>query len=133
MTDTVLDQHIDDALGELHEPAPARIPKPGDADYDWSPHYNTTDLYHHAFKDGTVVAIRSMAAINNKTWLYKMRDVKSDGQFVVLAITRASCEAADRVLMNLDDTDGDPISELWDAWLAAGTSRDGDEGLTAGN
>jgi len=131
MTETVLDETQVDPPDDSE---PARTPKPGDADYDWSPHYDTTDLYRHTFKDGTVVVIRSMQAIQSRTWMYKMRDVKSDNQFIVLAISRASCVVADGVLMGLDDTHGDPIDELWTAWLAAGTSRgDGDEGLSAGN
>jgi hypothetical protein len=133
MTDTVLDEPETPLVVEP-DPQPERVPKPGEPDYDWSPHYDTTDLYRHTFKDGTVVAIKSLDAIKTRTWMYKMRDVKSDDQFITLAISRASCVVADGVLMGLDDTHSDPIDELWTAWLAAGTSRgDGDKGLSAGN
>lgn len=108
-------------------------PKPGDADYDWSGHYDTTDLYTHRFPDGTVVAIKPFASIYSKTWLYKIRQLQTDTDIEFAAIDRAACPTAQEVLMGLDDTNGDPFDDLYKAWLEAGTSNgDGDKGLTAG-
>jgi hypothetical protein len=127
-----LEEYARTVAGATAKPPKLEEPKPGEPEYDWTPHYDTPNLYRHTFKDGTVVAIRSMQAIQNRTWMYKMRDVKSDDQFIVKAISRASCVVADGVLMRLDDTHGDPIDELWAGWLAAGTGN-GDGGLSAGN
>ncbi len=108
-------------------------PKPGDPDYDWSGHYDTTDLYTHRFPDGTVVAIKPFASIYSKTWLYKIRQLQTDTDIEFAAIDRAACPTAQEVLMGLDDTNGDPFDDLYKAWLEAGTSNgDGDKGLTAG-
>ncbi|MEX3655246.1 hypothetical protein ABFW14_08185 [Mycolicibacterium fortuitum] len=108
-------------------------PKPGDADYDWSGHYDTTDLYTHTFPDGTVVAIKPFAAIYSKTWLYKIRQLQTDTDIEFAAIDRAACPTAQEVLMNLDDTEGDPFDDLYKGWLEAGTKNaDGDKGLTPG-
>ncbi|NOQ62812.1 hypothetical protein [Mycolicibacterium fortuitum] len=108
-------------------------PKPGDPDYDWSGHYDTTDLYTHRFPDGTVVAIKPFASIYSKTWLYKIRQLQTDTDIEFAAIDRAACPTAQEVLMGLDDTNGDPFDDLYKAWLEAGTTNgDGDKGLTAG-
>ena len=108
-------------------------PKPGDPDYDWSGHYDTTDLYTHRLPDGTVVAIKPFASIYSKTWLYKIRQLQTDTDIEFAAIDRAACPTAQEVLMGLDDTNGDPFDDLYKAWLEAGTSNgDGDKGLTAG-
>ncbi|CQD15709.1 hypothetical protein BN970_03302 [Mycolicibacterium conceptionense] len=108
-------------------------PKPGDPDYDWSGHYDTTDLYTHTFPDGTVVAIKPFAAIYSKTWLYKIRQLQTDTDIEFAAIDRAACPTAQEVLMNLDDTEGDPFDDLYKGWLEAGTKNaDGDKGLTPG-
>lgn len=108
-------------------------PKPGDPDYDWYGHYDTTDLYTHRFPDGTVVAIKPFASIYSKTWLYKIRQLQTDTDIEFAAIDRAACPTAQEVLMGLDDTNGDPFDDLYKAWLEAGTSNgDGDKGLTAG-
>lgn len=109
-------------------------PKPGDADYDWAQHYpENTPLYVHTFPDGKVVAIKTFAAIYSKTFLYKVRDMPTDIDIEFAALDRAGCPQAKAVFLALDDTDGDPISDLYRAWIAAGTSNgDGDKGLTAG-
>ncbi|WP_135451310.1 hypothetical protein [Mycobacterium sp. DL99] len=107
--------------------------KPGDADYDWSGHYDTTDLYTHTFPDGTVVAIKPFASIYSKTWLYKIRQLQTDTDIEFAAIDRAACPTAQEILMSLDDTAGDPFDDLYKGWLEAGTKNaDGDKGLTAG-
>lgn len=108
-------------------------PKPGEAGYDWSLHYDTDDLYTHTFNDGTVVSMRTFGAIYNRTWLYKIHNLQTDVDFEFAAIDRAACPTAQEVLMSLDDTEGDPISDLFKAWTSSGTSRgEGDEGLTPG-
>lgn len=128
LTDAAADDVTDNADTETKA-----APKPGAADYDWSAHYDTDDLYTHTFKDGTVVAIKAFGAIYSKTFLYKIRGLPTDTDIEFAAIDRASCPTAQEVLAGLDDTVGDPIDELWTAWIAAGTSRgEGDPGLTPG-
>lgn len=127
-----------DQLDQLDEPPhpPAEVvdpPKPGDADYDWSPHYDTADLYTHIFPDGTVIAIKSMAAIYSKTWLYKTAQMKSASQVEIMSLDRAACEVASGLLMSLDDSDGDPVQDLIDGWIKHGTGLGDDDGLTSGN
>ena len=127
---------VTEVAGTAAEPpgdAEKADPKPGDADYDWSGHYDTTDLYTHTFPDGTVVAIKPFASIYSKTWLYKIRQLQTDTDIEFAAIDRAACPTAQEVLMNLDDTEGDPFEDLYKAWLEAGTKNaDGDKGLTSG-
>lgn len=107
--------------------------KPGAPGYDWTVHYGTDDLYTHTFGDGTVVVIKAFGAIYSKTFLYKLRGLTSDTDIEFAAIDRAACPAAREVLLGLDDTAGDPLDELWTAWIAAGTAHaDGDPGLTPG-
>lgn len=119
--------------GKKPEPENKPEPKPGDADYDWSGHYDTTDLYSHTFPDGTVVAIKPFASIYSKTWLYKIRQLQTDTDIEFAAIDRAACPTAQEVLMGLDDTEGDPFDDLYKGWLEAGTKNaDGDKGLTPG-
>lgn len=137
-------QHSDDtdllnvdpgADADAADPAPQKqpAPKPGEPDYDWSAHYDTADLYVHTFADGKVVAIKQFGSIYSKTWLYKIRGLPTDTDVEFAAIDRASCETAREVLLSLDDTEGDPLDELFKAWSAAGTSRgEGDDGLTPG-
>lgn len=117
------------------KPKPRPIPKPGDKDFDWKAEYGTDKLYVHTFKNGTVVALKELGSIFSKTWLYKIRNLKTDVDLEIAALDRASCDAARDVLDSLDDSAAaDPIDELFKAWSAAGTSRgDGDEGLTSGN
>lgn len=108
-------------------------PKPGAADYDWTPHYDTEDLYSHTFKDGTVVVIKAFGSIYSKTFLYKIRDLPTDTDIEFAVIDRAACPTAREVLLSLDDTEGDPLDDLWNAWIASGTAHaDGDKGLTPG-
>ncbi len=119
--------------GPLHESDDSGS-KPGDPDFDWSALYDTEDLYTHTFGDGTVVALKSFATIYSKTWLYKLRKAASNAEVEFAAIDRAACDEAQQVLENLDLKDGDPLDDLFQAWVKAGTSRgDGDEGLTPGN
>jgi hypothetical protein len=116
----------------VDEPKPD--PKPGDADFDWSKQYDTDDLYTHTFPDGKVVALKTFGSIYSKTWLYKVRKMATNAEVEFAAFDRASCDAAQEVLMDLDDSDGDPIDELFKAWTKDGTTRgDGDKGLTPGN
>ena len=126
---------IADARAQAGDALRAKLPdpKPGDPDYDWSGHYDTTDLYTHKFPDGTVVAIKPFASIYSKTWLYKIRQLQTDTDIEFAAIDRAACPTAQEVLMNLDDTKGDPFEDLYKAWLEAGTKNaEGDKGLTSG-
>ncbi len=108
-------------------------PKPGDADYDWSAHYDTADLYLHTFANGTVIALKPFASIYSKTWLYKIRSLQTDVDIEFAAIDRAACDTAKELLLALDDTDGDPLDELFKAWAAAATARsEGEKGMTPG-
>jgi hypothetical protein len=112
----------------VEKPAkPAPKPKPGDEDYDWSAEYDGGPVYLHTFPDGTVVGLKPFGTIYSKTWLYKVRNATSDVDLEFSALDRGSCPAARRVLEGLDDTEGDPLSDLFSAWAKAGT-----EGLTSG-
>lgn len=106
-------------------------PKPGEAGFDWPGVYGTDDLYLHTFGCGTVVALKSFKSIFSKTWLYKIRSLKTNVDVELAAIDRGSCPEARAVLEGLDDTSGDPIDELWSAWSTADSL--GDEGLSSGN
>lgn len=103
-------------------------PKPGDAAYDWTAHYDTDHLYVHTFKDGKVVALRTFDAIYSKTWLYKVQRMVEEGATDVdvefAALNRAACPVAQELLLDLDDSVGDPIDELWQAWVTSGTKPD---------
>lgn len=114
---------------------PIAEPKPGDKDYDWVKEYGTDDLYTHTFGDGTVVALKQFNAIFSKTWLFKIRNLRTDVDVELAAIDRGCCDTARAVLGDLDpDAEGDPIDELWKAWSTSGTQRgENDEGLTPGN
>lgn len=125
----------DDGLIGMDSLKPAEEPKPGDAGYDWAQHYGTDKLYVHTFPDGKVVALKEFSGIFSKTWLYKIRNLKTNVDIELAAIDRGTCDEAKAVLEDLDD-DGadDPIADLWKAWSGSGTSNgDGDEGLTSGN
>lgn len=117
------------------EPEKKPEPKPGDADYDWTQHYDDgTELYTHTFSDGKVIVIKSMGAVYSKTWLYKIHKMTSASQMEIASLDRACCDVASDLLMNLDDTDTDPVEELISGWIKDATGRgDGDEGLTSGN
>lgn len=124
---------VDAGVGPADQTPAAGEPKPGDPDYDWSAHYGTEDLYRHTFADGTVVALKPFGSIYSKTWLYKIRNMATDVDVQFASIDRASCETARAVLESLDDTVGDPLDDLFTAWVAAGTQRaEGDQGLTPG-
>jgi hypothetical protein len=109
------------------EPKPEPKPKPGAAGYDWAAQYNTDNLYVHTFPSGTVVALKPFGSIYSKTWLYKIRTLQTDVDIEFAAIDRGACDVAREVLRTLDDSDGDPIDDLFKAWAASAT-----EGLTPG-
>ena len=108
-------------------------PKPGDAGYDWTAHYDTDDLYIHTFTDGTVVALKAFKTIFSKTWLYKIRSLKTNVDVELAAIDRGSCPEARAVLEGLPDSEGDPIDELWAAWSTSDTKNGDGEGLSSKN
>lgn len=125
--------HVED-LDDPQYDTPEAPPVPGDPGFNWVKEYGTDDLYTHTFPNGKVVALKSMKAIYSRTWMVKIRNVESELQLSVVALERAACPAAWEVLDQLDDSDSDPIDELWQAYRKSGTSRDDeDEGLTAGN
>lgn len=102
-------------------------PQPGDKDYDWVKEYGTDDLYIHTLPNGKVVALQSFQAIFSKTWLFKIRNLKTNVDVELAAIDRGTCEAAKNLLEDLDDIrDTDPIADLWKAWSGA-------EEVTSGN
>ena len=120
---------VEDTVEPQPEPKPE--PKPGEAGYDWAAVYGTEDIYTHTFPDGTVVGLKAFKSIFSKTWLYKIRSLKTNVDVELAAIDRGSCPEARAVLEGLDDTAGDPIDELWAAWSTADTL--GDEGLSSKN
>lgn len=137
MTKAPAELQPDDEADKVATPD-ATKPKPGDVDYDWTQHYgDIPDLFKHTLPDGQVVALKPFNAIYSKTWLYKLRNVKSNDVVAILSIDRASCREVRAILADIDDAGGDidPITDLWDAWSGSGTSHSGDpkDGLTAGN
>lgn len=116
------------------EPEKKAEPKPGDAGYDWAPHYDSADLYTYTFPGGQVVAIRPFSSIYSKTFLYKLRNAQTDTDVQFAAIDRAACDVAQAVLESIEAPIGekDPLDELWEAWIAAGTNHGDGEGLTTG-
>jgi hypothetical protein len=118
---------------ELVEETEPPEPKVGDADYDWSAHYDTEDLYTHTFADGKVVVLKSFRSIFSKTWLYKMREMPTNVDVEMAAIDRGACETAREFLLSLDDSEGDPLNELYEAWVSGGTKEaNAGKGLTPG-
>ncbi|OHU26270.1 hypothetical protein BKG77_06950 [Mycobacteroides chelonae] len=116
-------------------------PLPGAADYDWSAHYGDVDLYRHTFRDGTVVALRTFGAVFSKSLLWKLKDAESTTEVEFATIVRAGCPAAEAVLNHVaaavlesDDFEYDPIEDLFNSWMKAGTSTtpDADDGLSLG-
>lgn len=116
-------------------------PLPGAADYDWSAHYGDVNLYRHTFRDGTVVALRTFSAVFSKALLWKLRNAESTTEVEFAAIGRAGCPAAEVVLnrvaaavLESDDYEYDPIEDLFESWMKAGTSTtpDADDGLSLG-
>lgn len=109
-------------------------PTPGDPGFDWAAVYGTDELFTYTFGCGTVVALKPFRSIFSKTWLYKIRALKTNVDVELAAIDRGSCPEARAVLEGLDDSsDGDPIDELWAAWSTTDTKVGDDEGLSAGN
>jgi hypothetical protein len=122
----------DEQVGVVFDPE--EKPKVGSAEYDWSAHYDTKDLYTHTFPDGTVVAIRRFSTVLSDTFLYKIRKLRTDLDFRLATIDEAACETAQVVLESLTAEPGtDPLKDMFNAWSSDGTSRgEGDEGLTPG-
>lgn len=126
----------DTSATPLEDDAP-RVGSPG---YDWSAHYDTDDLFRYTFRNGTVVALRTFNSIYSKTWLYKVQQMVRDGATDVdvefSALERATCPTAHELLLNLPDDQGDPLNDLWLAWVASGTKPAPDapdeDGLSAG-
>jgi hypothetical protein len=121
-----------EALADARAQAPDEVrkslpaPKPGDPHYDWSQHYpEGTELFTYAFPDGKMLALKAFSAIYSKTWLYKISELQSDIDIEFAALKRGGCPEAHAVLMELDDTVGDPIADLYNAWIGA-------EGLDSG-
>jgi ankyrin repeat protein len=110
---------------------PKLDPKPGDKDYDWVTEYGTGDIYTHTLPNGKVVALKAFGSIFSKTWLFKIRHLKTNVDVELAAIDRGTCDTAKQLLEDLDDTgDSDPIADLWKAWTEGGAA---DEGITSGN
>lgn len=139
----------DDAAPEAAEateaqpdtPKKPQGPLPGAADYDWSAHYGDVELYRHTFRDGTVVALRTFGAVFSKALLWKLRNAESTTEVEFATIERAGCPAAEAVLNHVaaavlesDDYEYDPIDDLFQSWVKAGTSTtpDADDGLSLG-
>ncbi|OFJ55183.1 hypothetical protein BEL07_03135 [Mycolicibacterium grossiae] len=105
-------------------------------DYDWSPHYDTDDLYRHTLPNGQVIALRTFGSIYSKSWLYKLRNAQTDTDVQFAAIDRAACPLAQTILESVDAPIGgsDPLDALWEAWSKAGTSHgEGGDGLSLPN
>ncbi|MUL47608.1 hypothetical protein FZI85_25165 [Mycobacterium sp. CBMA293] len=112
------------APDELKAKLPA--PVPGDPDYNWAQHYpEGAELYVHTFPDGKTVALKTFGSIYSKTWLYKISRLQTDTDVIFAAIKRGCCPQADAFLMALDDSVGDPLDDLYQAWL-------NDEGIDSG-
>jgi hypothetical protein len=77
---------------------PKKNPMPGEPKYDWVADYGTDDLYTHTFTDGTVVALRTVAAVATKSWLYQVREMKNDFDVQFAAIDRAASDTAKAVI-----------------------------------
>lgn len=110
-----------DARAQAPEEVKAKLPAPvpGDPDYDWAQHYpEGTELYVHKFPDGKTVALKTFASIYSKTWLYKISQLQTETDVIFAAIKRGCCPQADAFLMALDDSVGDPLDDLYQAWLA---------------
>lgn len=110
-------------------------PKPGDADYDWTPHYpEGAELYVHTYPNGTVVAIRRFKDIYSKQWMRSIRNLKTDFDIEDAAINRAACETAQAVIDAVPCPVGedDQFEALFKAWQKHDTNGGDDEGVTAG-
>jgi hypothetical protein len=80
-----------------------------------------------------VVALKPFTAIFSKTWLYKIRSLKTNVDVELAAIDRGTCPQARAVLEGLPDSEGDPIDELWAAWSTSDTKNGDGEGLSSKN
>lgn len=129
-----------DATEGLKDGEPT-APLPGAVDYDWSAHYGDVELYRHTFRDGTVVALRTFGVVFSKTLLWNLKNADTTSEVEFKAIMRAGCPAAEAVLnrvaaavLDSDDYEYDPIEDLFESWMKAGTSTtdDADDGLSLG-
>lgn len=91
----------------------------GTAGYDWSRHYGTTDLFTHTFGDGTLIAMRTAANVCTADLLETMRRQSSGTAAAFTALDHAMCEEARALLLAIDDSGQDPVSELFAAWATA--------------
>ncbi|OHU53809.1 hypothetical protein BKG81_06820 [Mycobacteroides chelonae] len=117
-------------------------PLPGAEDYDWSVHYGEdVELYRHTFRDGTVVALRPFGSVFSKTLLWKLRNAEATSEVEFTTIMRGGCPAVDVVLdrvagavIDSDDYEYDPIDDLFQSWMKAGTSTapESNDGLSLG-
>lgn len=123
------------------EPTEDAQPLPGAEDYDWAAHYGDVELYRHTFRDGTVVALRTFGVVFSKTLLWNLKNADTTSEVEFKAIMRAGCPAAEAVLnrvaaavLESDDYEYDPIEDLFESWMKAGTSTtdDADDGLSLG-
>jgi hypothetical protein len=117
-----------DARAQASDEARSLLPEPklGDPDYDWSQHYpDGAELFTYTFPGGKTLALKTFASIYSKTWLYKVSELQNDIDIEFAALKRGGCAQAHAVLMTLDDTNGDPIADLYNAWIGA-------EGLDSG-
>jgi len=114
----------------VDDPTKPKSPKPGDADYDWTPHYpDGVDLYTHTYPNGTVVAIRRFKDIYSKQWLRSIKHLKNSFDVEDAAINRAACDVAQAVIDAVPCPVGEPdqFEILFKAWQQADT-----DGLTTG-
>lgn len=141
-TDTVaIDVEPEDNPADTDKDEP-HGPLPGAADYDWSAHYGAdVELYRHTFRDGTVVALRPFGAVFSKTLLWKLRNAEATTEVEFTTIMRGGCPAVDVVLdrvagavIDSDDYEYDPIDDLFQSWMKAGTSTtpESNDGLSLG-
>ncbi|AKJ72180.1 putative tail assembly protein [Tsukamurella phage TPA4] len=117
------DVEVAPAEDTVEEPAP---PKPGDADYDWTPHYpDGVKLYRHVYPDGQVVALRRFLDITSKQWLMNLGEYATDFAVESSAVSRAGCPEAIAIIRSRPaPVDGpDDFQDLWNAW----TSWTGDD------
>ena len=117
------------------EPQAARTPVPGDADYDWSPHYpKGAELFTHTYPDGKVVALRLFRDIYSKQFLRSIRHLETEFDIESAAVDRGTCDVARELIDTRPcPVDGpDDFQELWKAWTSNGAGNEDAEGVTAG-
>ncbi|MGX9669923.1 hypothetical protein [Mycobacterium sp. HM-7] len=126
VTGPVIHASVPEGAPEIDKSDDPKPPVPGDPDYDWSQHYpDGTELFTYTFPGGKTVALKAFSAIYSKTWLYKISELQSDIDIEFAALKRGGCPQVHAVLIQLDDTVGDPIADLYRAWIGA-------EGLDSG-